>query len=87
MEVGEGIKKSGVPREEIFVTSKVSFFPPNSEGVWMHNANNLKGQETESIDLSLKQLGLDYVDLLLIHNPCASKEEYNAGNFKKEKEK
>ncbi|KAF5093090.1 hypothetical protein D0Z00_004249 [Geotrichum galactomycetum] len=58
-EVGEGIKKaieSGkVTREEIFVTTKV--FPSYHTRV------------AESLDKSLKNLGLDYVDLLLIHWP------------------
>ena len=79
-EVGKGIKMSGIPRNQFQVTTKVGFFPPNSEGVWMYNANNVKGNETESIDLCLKQLGLDYVDLLLIHNPTTSVPEYNAAS-------
>ena len=45
----------------------------------MYNDNNLKGEETKSIDLCLQQLGLDYVDLLLLHNPFVSASEYNAG--------
>ena len=77
-EVGRGIKMSGVPRDNFQVTTKVGFFPPNSAGVWMYNDNNLKGEETASIDLSLKQLGLEYVDLLLLHSPLVSVGEYNA---------
>lgn len=42
----------------------------------MYNANNVKGEEPASIDLTLKQLQMDYVDLLLIHNPCTEKAEY-----------
>ena len=79
-EVGRGIKLSGVPRNEFQVTTKVGFFPPNSDGVWMYNSNNIKGEETESTDLCLQQLGLDYVDLLLIHNPIASVPEYKAAS-------
>jgi diketogulonate reductase-like aldo/keto reductase len=77
-QVGKGIKMSGVLRRNFLVTTKVGFFPQNSSGVWMYNDNNLKGEETRSIDLCLKQLGLDYVDLLLLHNPCVSAPEYNA---------
>ena len=79
-EVGEGIKMSGLSRNQFQVTTKVGFFPPKSDGVWMFNANNMKGGEKESIDLCLEQLGLDYVDLLLIHNPTASVPEYNTAS-------
>lgn len=55
--VGEGIKASGLPREEIYVTTKV-----------MAEIKTYKGAKA-SIDKSLKKLGLDYVDLILIHCP------------------
>jgi diketogulonate reductase-like aldo/keto reductase len=41
---------------------------------------NCKGGEAASIDLCLKQLGVDYVDLLLIHNPVVSDPEYKAAS-------
>lgn len=48
-EVGEGIKQSGVPREEIFITSKLwNTFHPNA---------------VESLERSLRDLGTDYLDL------------------------
>ena len=83
VEVGQGLRNSlnahpDLKREDIWVTSKVAFFPPESTDVWMFNANNIKGNEEESINLSLKQLQLDYVDLLLIHNPIAGRDEYRA---------
>jgi 2,5-diketo-D-gluconate reductase B len=56
-EVGEGIRASGVPRSDIFVTTKV----------W-HDAL-AAGPLEASVEESLKQLDLDYVDLLLIHWP------------------
>jgi len=46
--VGAGIMASGVPREEIFVTSKL----------WATYMNRVE----EGVDLSLKNLGLDYLD-------------------------
>lgn len=54
-EVGRGIKDSGVPREEIYVTTKL----------W--NADHKKAEE--ALNTSLKKLGLDYIDLYLIHWP------------------
>jgi len=65
VEVGEAIRASGIPREEVWVTSKVAFFPPDSKGVWMFNPNNIKGREAASIDLSLRQLQMNYVDVFL----------------------
>ena len=55
--VGEAIRKSGLPREEIFLTSKV----------W-HNECG-EGITANAIDRMLKRFKLDYVDLLLIHWP------------------
>ena len=55
--IGQGIKESGLKREEIFVTTKV-----------MAEYKTYK-EAKESIDYSLQRLGLDYVDLLLIHCP------------------
>ena len=55
--VGEGIRASGLPREDIWVTTKVT-------------EENAKADEfARSVDTSLKTLDLDYVDLLLIHWP------------------
>ena len=56
-EVGEGIRKSGVPREEIFLTTKV------------RHSDLGPGDFEASVEASLKRLGLSYVDLLLIHWP------------------
>ena len=53
--VGAAIKKSGIPRNDIFLTTKV----------WISNAGEEKA--SRSIDQSLKKLGTDYIDLLLIH--------------------
>jgi 2,5-diketo-D-gluconate reductase B len=55
--VGEGIRASGVPRGEIFLTTKVSH-------------EYLRADDfARSVDESLKNLGVDYVDLLLVHWP------------------
>ncbi|CAH0041639.1 unnamed protein product [Clonostachys rhizophaga] len=54
-ELGAGIKAAGVPREELFVTTKI-------------NANQKKNA-LEAFDISLKKLGLKYVDLYLLHGP------------------
>jgi diketogulonate reductase-like aldo/keto reductase len=55
--VGKGIKKSGVPREELFITTKL----------WVQDAS-YEGAK-KAFDHSLKRLGLDYLDLYLIHQP------------------
>ncbi|WP_353418842.1 aldo/keto reductase [Staphylococcus warneri] len=56
-EVGEGIKASGIDRSELFVTTKV----------WIENVNY--ENTLKSIELSLERLQLDYIDLVLIHQP------------------
>jgi hypothetical protein len=43
--VGAGLRKSGVPRDHVWITSKVAFFPSDSEGCWMWDAKNVKGDE------------------------------------------
>jgi diketogulonate reductase-like aldo/keto reductase len=53
--VGLGLRQSGVPREEIFVTTK--FFPENEDPV-------------AAVEASLRRLGLEYVDLYIIHWPA-----------------
>lgn len=73
--VGNAIEKCGLPREELFITTKV----------WISNAGYEKAKA--SIDESLKKLKTDYVDLLLIHQPFgdyygtyrAMEEAYKAG--------
>ena len=55
--VGNAVKRSGVARSELFLTTKV----------WISNAGEKRA--AASIDESLKKLQTDYVDLLLIHQP------------------
>ncbi|QOR85801.1 aldo/keto reductase [Geobacillus stearothermophilus] len=66
--VGQAIRESGIPREQVFVTTKV----------W----NTDQGYETtlKAFDASLKKLGFDYVDLYLVHWPVKGKykETYKA---------
>jgi len=56
-EVGEGIVKSGVPRNEVFLTTKV----------WVDNYR--RNAFLRSVDESLRKLKTDHVDLLLLHWP------------------
>ena len=56
-EVGQGVKQSGVPREEIFITSKV----------WVENYGYEAAKA--SLDRSLGRLNLAYIDMVLIHQP------------------
>jgi methylglyoxal/glyoxal reductase len=66
--VGLAVRESGVPREELFITSKV----------W----NDQQGYEStlKAFDESLEKLGMDYLDLYLIHWPVSGKykETYRA---------
>src|SRR3954470_8458061 len=55
--VGEGIRTCGVSREDMFVTTKLAA-----------EVKSYKEAVT-SIDQSLKKLGLDYIDLMIIHSP------------------
>lgn len=55
--VGRGIRKSGIPRDEVFVTTKL----------W--NKDHGYQAAKQAIDRSLMELGLDYLDLYLIHWP------------------
>lgn len=56
-EVGQAVRDSGIPRNEIWVTSKL----------WLQDFGFEPAQRT--IDVSLQKLGLDYLDLYLIHQP------------------
>ena len=62
--VGEGIRASGVDRREIFVTSKFNVNWHSVEGVQQAFAN------------SARRLGLDYIDLFLIHWPNPAQDRY-----------
>ena len=76
--VGEAIRKSGVPREELFITTKL----------WVQDAGYESAKK--AIQASLDRLGLSYIDLYLIHQPMgdyigayrAMEEEYAAGRLR-----
>ncbi len=76
--VGEAIRKSGVPREELFVTTKL----------WIQDAGYEK--TLRAFDKALARLRLDYLDLYLIHQPMgdvhgawrAMQELYKAGRIR-----
>lgn len=76
--VGNAVLKCGVPRDELFITTKI----------WIANAGYEKAKA--SIDESLTKLKTDYIDLLLIHQPFndyygsyhAMEEAYKAGKVR-----
>lgn len=76
--VGAAIAKSGIPRDQLFITTKL----------WVQDMSYEKAKD--AIDRSLKNLGLDYLDLYLIHQPMgdyygayrAMEEAYRAGKLK-----
>lgn len=55
--VGEGVRTCGLPREEVFVTTKLAAEVKTYDGA------------AKAIDESLKRMGLDHIDLMLIHSP------------------
>lgn len=55
--MGQAVRESGIPREEIWVTSKLW---PNEYG---------EGKTLPAIDKMLRRFGFDYVDLLYLHQP------------------
>lgn len=55
--VGEGVRRAGLAREDVFITTKLD------------NDQHLREDTLTSFDRSLEQLGTDYVDLFLIHWP------------------
>ena len=76
--VGEGVRNSGIPREELFISSKL-LIPDN----------NYERAKT-AIDRQLTKMGLDYLDMMLIHHPYgdvygawrALTEAYKAGKLR-----
>lgn len=76
--VGRAIKRSGVDRKDLFITSKL----------WVSDANYERAQK--GIEQSLNNLGLDYLDLYLLHQPYgdvagawrALEEAYKAGKIR-----
>ena len=70
--VGEGIRTCGVPREELFVVSKVA-------------AEHKTYEEAKAgIDETLKKMGLDYLDMMIIHSPQPGVEVNQSDNRYKE---
>ena len=76
--VGSAIKKSGIPREELFITTKL----------WVQDSGYENAKK--AFQLSMDKLGLDYLDLYLIHQPNsdyygswrALEELYEAGKIR-----
>jgi diketogulonate reductase-like aldo/keto reductase len=76
--VGDAVRACGVPREELFITTKIC------------DSCYTREETLRSVSHSMKQLGLDYVDLMLIHWPVGNptvmwhtlEELYEQGMFK-----
>ena len=76
--VGDAVRACGVPRDELFITTKIC------------DSCYTKEETLRTVDHSIKQLGLDYVDLMLIHWPVGNptvmwhtlEELYEQGMFK-----
>ena len=66
--VGEGVRTCGVPREQIFVTSKVAAEHKDYKSA------------ADGIDETLRKMGLDYLDMMIIHSPQPWKEVNQSDN-------
>ena len=62
--LGEGVRRSGLPREDVFITTKV----------WNHEHSQDKARK--AVERSLKTIGVDQLDLVLIHWPVPSQNLY-----------
>lgn len=62
-EVGEGIRKSGIDRKDIFITTKI------------YGISNSYEKAKAAIDISLKRMKLSYADLILLHEPYPEEAE------------
>ncbi len=62
--VGQAIKESGVPREQLFITSK------------LRNGGHARDQALQSFDKTMEALGLETLDMFLIHWPVPSQGKY-----------
>ena len=77
-ETGESIRNSKIPRSELFVTTKIPCCPAKK---WLKFAGGIGGcailgdNTTKHIEHDMATLGLDYVDLMLLHWPCDTFEE------------
>jgi 2,5-diketo-D-gluconate reductase A len=63
-EVGEAVRRSGLPRKDVFVTSK------------LNNGKHAHKDALDSFDRTLEDLGFDYLDLFLIHWPLPKVSDY-----------
>ena len=78
--VGEAIAASGVPREELFITTKVACCPTERCSSFCDAPPNLvnissTANVAEQLEHSLALLGLNQADLVLLHNPCRRPED------------
>lgn len=77
--VGEAIAASGIPRADLFITTKVACCPTERCSSFCDTPPNLVGASTanvtEQLERSLALLGLEQADLVLLHNPCSRLED------------
>jgi len=62
--VGQAIREAGVPRSELFITSK------------LHNGGHARDLALKNFDETMKKLGIEQIDLFLIHWPVPSRDKY-----------
>eukprot|EP00405_Crypthecodinium_cohnii_P048709 CAMPEP_0206611130 /NCGR_PEP_ID=MMETSP0325_2-20121206/55048_1 /ASSEMBLY_ACC=CAM_ASM_000347 /TAXON_ID=2866 /ORGANISM="Crypthecodinium cohnii, Strain Seligo" /LENGTH=377 /DNA_ID=CAMNT_0054130247 /DNA_START=50 /DNA_END=1185 /DNA_ORIENTATION=- len=88
--VGKALKQTSTPREQIYVATKVGFYPPSMLNNFFHWLDRLgmlpgklkfvymaaKGFEVEGLAWSLEQLQLDHIDACMVHTPATSWTEF-----------
>ena len=62
--VGEAVRRSGIAREDLFITTKLT------------NSEHGRDRALKAFDESLRQLGMEYVDLFLVHWPVPARDLY-----------
>lgn len=74
-ETGLAVRNSGLPRSDFFVTTKVSCCPTSFKDNYLAGCDKVGRNTSQDLQHDMDVLGLDYVDLLLLHQPCDQLED------------
>lgn len=76
--VGEGIRNSGIPRKDLFITTKLTWvflFIGSCCTIWNVDSGEDHGRVFQGFETSLSNLGCEYIDLFLMHWPQSLTDE------------